>query len=393
LPNGIGACKRWCQGLEVVAKSPGCRLMHWMRILFVTTNKHLPELRGGMEVNTHQLSLALIERGHAVGVLCGLAGVGIAGNAARLRSKLLRDPCPVDRFLGYPTWRSYDSIPHMGRVVECFRPDTLVIQGGAEFDRMLLACLATGLPTVCYLHTQDRLPLAQHVLEHPNVSFIANSTFTRSMHPEKRFLGVVLPIVPREDYTTSTNRSVAVFINPVRYKGLDIVLALAEGRHDVSFLFVINRGYSNQDQQAQTSWRHLRNVIVEGPINDMRRVYRRAKLVVAPSQWLETWGRVATEAHFSGIPVLASNSGGLPEAVGPGGICLPTDAPASDWLNTFSKMWDDAELYKQLSQAAAAYSRRQAIDRDEIADSFLALLHSCEANRKREDSSQVATEV
>ena len=53
---------------------------------------------------------------------------------------------------------------------------------------------------------------------------------------------------------------------------------------------------------------------------DMRSVYRDTKVLLVPSQWLETWGRVATEAQFSGIPVLASRSGALPEAVGPGGI-------------------------------------------------------------------------
>src|SRR5258707_6483742 len=112
-----------------------------MRVLFVTTNKHLPELRGGMEVNTHELGLALLERGVTVGVLCGLAGMGLTGISARLRSKLLRDPCPVDRGLGYPTWRSYDSIPHVGRVAASFKPDVLVVQGGADFVPLVGTCL------------------------------------------------------------------------------------------------------------------------------------------------------------------------------------------------------------------------------------------------------------
>ena len=108
-----------------------------MRVLFVTTNKHLPELRGGMEVNTHQLGLALLERRHTVGVLCGLAGVGLTGNTARLRSKVTGNPCPMDRSLGYPAWRSYDPVPHVDHIATSFKPDVLVVQGGAEFDRMV----------------------------------------------------------------------------------------------------------------------------------------------------------------------------------------------------------------------------------------------------------------
>ena len=342
-----------------------------MRILFVTTNKHLPELRGGMEVNTHELSMALLERGVSVGVLCGLAGVGLTGISARLRRKFLRDPCPRDMRLGYPTWRSYDSIPYIDSVTALFKPDILVIQGGADFVPMVTTCLGRGRPLVCYLHTQDRLLLSGEILEHPESSFMANSNFQKSMHPEKKFLGVVPPIVPAENYTTATSRSFAIFINPSPHKGLGIALSLAKARPDVTFLFVVNRKGFKPKQQ---SWNRLRNVKLVGPVRDMRSLYRRTKLVVAPSQWLEPWGRVATEAHFSGIPVLASDRGGLPEAVGPGGLCIPADAPLPVWLRAFSGIWDDPVRYRQLCEAARQYSQRREISRDAIVDSFLALL-------------------
>ena len=35
-----------------------------------------------------------------------------------------------------------------------------------------------------------------------------------------------------------------------------------------------------------------------------------------------TFGRIAVEPQFSGIPVVASDRGGLPEAVGPGGVLI-----------------------------------------------------------------------
>lgn len=40
-----------------------------------------------------------------------------------------------------------------------------------------------------------------------------------------------------------------------------------------------------------------------------------AKLVIIPSQWAETYGRVARETYISEVPVLVSNTGGLPETV------------------------------------------------------------------------------
>lgn len=347
-----------------------------MRVLFVTTNKHLPEFCGGMEVNTHQLSLALLARGVSVGVLCGLAGLGPTGIRARLRRKILRDPCPRDWGLGYPTWRSYDIIPHIGSVVGAFKPNVLVVQGGADFLGMITACLAVGRPVVCYLHTQDRLLLSQDIIGHPNLAFIANSEFTRSMHREKRFLGVVRPLVSADNYATATSRKSAIFINPVSYKGLAIVVGLAEARPDVPFLFVANSRRFRRDRSEQRRWGRLRNVRLIGPFRDMRRIYRQAKLVVAPSQWIETWGRIATEAHFSGIPVLASNRGGLPEAVGPGGVCVRADAPLAEWLHTFSEIWDNATYYARLCAEARRYSQRPEIARDAVAESFLALLTS-----------------
>jgi len=48
----------------------------------------------------------------------------------------------------------------------------------------------------------------------------------------------------------------------------------------------------------------------------MRAAYGRSRLLLAPSRWVESWGRVASEAQISGLPVIATKSGGLPEAVG-----------------------------------------------------------------------------
>lgn len=354
-----------------------------MRILFATNHKHLPELRGGMEVNTHELSLALLQRGSGVGVLCGLAGVGLTGFRARLIRKVLRNPCPVDHYLGYPVWRSYEPATHVESVVQAFRPDVIVVQGGAGFASLVTACLQMDVPIFCYLHTQDRL-LLDNIPQANRLAFLANSAFTASLHPEKNFVGIVRPIMPPDRYRTSTDRSVAIFINPIPYKGVEVVLGLAKARPEIPFLFVVNRPL---EKTRESPWKAWPNVRVVGPLADMRKVYRHGKLLLAPTQWLETWGRVATEAHFSGIPVLASNNGGLPESVGPGGICLPADAPLSCWIEAFSDIWDNPERYRRMSQAALEYSRRGEISRDFIADSLLDILMN------RQNKAEVAAEV
>lgn len=342
-----------------------------LRILFVTAGKHVPELRGGMEVNTHDLGHALIQRGMAVGVLCGLAGLGLVGLQARARINLFGNATPMDRVLGYPTWRSWNVVPEVERMARQFDADVIVLQGGADFDPLVRACLATGLPVLFYAHTPDRLALAPELACHPRLHFIANSFYTASLHPDKTIRAVIPPLIPRERYATNTDRTLAVFVNPAPYKGLAIVDGLAAARPDVSFLYVVNSKLPHIPGSVRPA---MANVQVKGPVADMRSVYRHAKLLLAPSLWEETWGRVATEAHVNAIPVLASRRGGLPEAVGPAGICLDADAPAEEWADAFSSLWDDAARYADVAEAARLFSLRPEIDVLHIVDTFIKTL-------------------
>lgn len=59
---------------------------------------------------------------------------------------------------------------------------------------------------------------------------------------------------------------------------------------------------------------------------DLADYYRSAELLVVPSRY-EPFGIVALEAISSGCPVVASSTGGLPEAVGSCGALVEPDAP------------------------------------------------------------------
>ena len=89
---------------------------------------------------------------------------------------------------------------------------------------------------------------------------------------------------------------------------------------------------------------------------DLDRSYATADLMVLASR-AETYGMVMTEALARGLPVIATEVGGLPEAVGHAaggtrpGLLVPPEDPAA--LGAALRGWlGDAELRAQLRRAA-----------------------------------------
>jgi glycosyltransferase involved in cell wall biosynthesis len=96
---------------------------------------------------------------------------------------------------------------------------------------------------------------------------------------------------------------------------------------------------------------------------DLERSYAGADLLVLASR-AETYGMVVTEALARGLPVVASDVGGLPEALGHGaqgvrpGLLVPSDDPAA--LGGALRAWlSDADLRGRLRRAAR--ERRESL--------------------------------
>jgi glycosyltransferase involved in cell wall biosynthesis len=161
-----------------------------------------------------------------------------------------------------------------------------------------------------------------------------------------------------KDYSRSVNAPYVTIMNPVKEKGGAVVQDLVQMMPDIDFLIV-------------EGWRKLEdlpynfaypNVHLLRYQTDCSKVYKRTKLLLVPSQWEEGFGRVVTEAGAYGAPSIVSQRGGLPEAVGAGGIIVKDFASPAAWEKAIRKTLKDRALYHKLSDLAKQNALRFALN-------------------------------
>jgi glycosyltransferase involved in cell wall biosynthesis len=97
-------------------------------------------------------------------------------------------------------------------------------------------------------------------------------------------------------------------------------------------------------------------------------VWKEIKVLLVPSLWFEAWGMVVVEAQLCGIPVVSSDSGGLPEAklgvpyilpVNPltgehdeDGKYVVHDQDIQPWVETLQTLLNDEDEYESVSTQA-----------------------------------------
>jgi len=90
---------------------------------------------------------------------------------------------------------------------------------------------------------------------------------------------------------------------------------------------------------------------------ELARCRRHAAVLMAPSRWEEPCPYSVLEALAAGVPVLASDQGGLPELVGHA-AALPATDPAA-WTAALSELWRDPRLRERRGNEAIARARER----------------------------------
>lgn len=359
-----------------------------MRILLATAHPYLRELIGGAQQSMHTIALELLEQGHDVAVVSGLAGSDVFGFWSRIKLKLTRNTFVRDQSLGYPVFRSWEPWHGLQEVVDRFQPDIGSPQSGFPV-KMASAFRDANVPSLVFVRNLEEADYGGD-LSQAGDGYVANSKFTARCLKDRYGLtaDVIIPVVDGSRYQTKldSHRNYVTFINPNPIKGRDIAFEIAEQCPEIEFLFVHSWGLNAENQEILDSFlKRTKNVKCIEPTNDMASIYGVTKILLAPSRCEEAWGRIATEAHFSGIPVIATDIGGLPEAVGPGGITLPLNAPASDWAIELRRLLNDVKAYESLSAAALTYSKREQLDCRYLVKEFVRVCdHTIERYRQRQ---------
>lgn len=260
--------------------------------------------------------------------------------------------------------------------IDQFRPDVVFYYGGQVLDRLIPAeAKARGIATAAYVANASYT--GKNWCRHVDVMMTNSQTCADMYARTQGYQAVAVGafIDPAGVLAPHTVRQRVLFVNPCKSKGVGILIQLAllleKRRPDIVFEVVEARGnwltaLRDFSQALGSPCEALSNVVITPNTTDMRPVFGRARLLLAPSLWWESAGRVVGEAMLNGIPAIVCDQGGLPEMMGQGGIkmqlpaacyevpynVLPTFALLEPVVQTIVRFYDDEPFYAHYAARA-----------------------------------------
>src|SRR5579863_824834 len=296
-----------------------------MRILLASSASHVPPRGGSTRSNLAWLA-ALSASGHACRVVGGALTPDTPEKATLVRRELedqeIGPPSPEIHAVADPVRRA----AVLQEQVREFQPDWVLVSSEDIGQSLLRAAHEAAPGRIVYLaHTPQFYPVGP-ASWNPNregEALVANSAAVVAIgHHTAQYIATHLkreaevihpPIYGDPPYPPCgrfEDGSITM-INPCAVKGSSIFLALAQRFPAYRFGALPGWGTTVEDRrdlEACCNVELLRNA------RNIDQVLKDTRMLLVPSLWFEGFGLIVIEAMLRGIPVLASDSGGLPEA-------------------------------------------------------------------------------
>jgi len=226
-----------------------------------------------------------------------------------------------------------------------------------------------GIPTVVSTHALDlcHQRMATMTLRRADtVHSVSNFTrsLTKDLVPDTNPY-VVPPSIDVADYTAARDQydekpgKVTTIARLVDRKNISTVIRAwerVEASSDRGELLIIGDGPNRETLEKQAS--HLSSVQFTGWVDDEEKLRHLAEsevFVLVPRRFgynVEGFGIVYIEAQAAGTPVIGSQQGGAPEAIGDGGIVVENESAPGNVAEPLQRLLSNAELRQQYRRQA-----------------------------------------